>query len=223
MKNETITDNTSKGQQFWVQCERCQNETRHFCRASVEVRRTSPEDDAQVDLQFQIIECQGCGWISFRQSWTSSEDTRLGGEGFEQPVEHVELFPRRSGTKPLEHDYYLPDRVLAIYREVVSALLNEQPILAGIGIRALVEAVCEEKGATEYNLSKRIDQLVTLGELTKDGAEILHGIRLLGNKAAHEVAAPTVEQLKSGMQVAENLLVNVYILKKVAEKLPKKT
>jgi hypothetical protein len=36
-------------------------------------------------------------------------------------------------------------------------------------------------------------------------------------------AAPTVEQLKAGVQVAENLLVNVYILRRIADKLPKKT
>ena len=51
-------------------------------------------------------------------------------------------------------------------------------------MRALVEAVCMEKSASGNNIEKRIDDLVNKGVLTTEGADILHSIRLIGNKAA---------------------------------------
>lgn len=222
MKGERFSNDVSNGSECWAQCERCQNETKHTCQRSRSVEKTDPEGDIHIRLSFEIVECNGCGWISFRQVFKSSEDLEEREDGSTHPVEHVDLFPRRLGTKPIEHDYYLPEAVRGIYLEVLSALRNDQPVLAGIGIRALVEAVCAEKNASGPNLAKRIDSLTVLGVLTPDGAKILHRIRTLGNKAAHEVSAPTSEELRSGLQVAENLLLNAYILSRVAESLPEK-
>ena len=55
-----------------------------------------------------------------------------------------------------------------------------------------------------------------------DGAKILHGTRLIGNQAAHETLPPNHEMLVTAIQVAENLLPNVFILPKIATRLPKR-
>src|SRR5665213_4287430 len=72
---------------------------------------------------------------------------------------------------------------------------NDQPVLTGIGLRALVETICKDKKASGGNLVEKIGSLVSLGVLTADGATILHRIRTLGNDAAHEVKPHTAEQL----------------------------
>jgi len=60
------------------------------------------------------------------------------------------------------------------------------------------------------------------GVLTTEGAEILHSTRLLGNLAAHEVKAHSIEELSAAMDVAEHLLTSVYVLPKRALSLPKR-
>jgi hypothetical protein len=218
---ETFTASQTFGQEYWVPCEKCSQDsqdTKHRVQASFSSKDTSPDGDIHVGADFEIVQCVGCQWISFRQSWWSSEDLDEDGS----PLRSVDLFPARlKGRKPLEHVYYLAGRVKAIYDEMHFALRNGQHILAAIGFRALVEAVADEKGANGGDLKKRIDDLVAKGVLTKAGASILHGIRLLGNRAAHEVAAPSEQQLIAGLIVVENLLSNVFILPEIARRLPK--
>jgi hypothetical protein len=143
------------------------------------------------------------------------------GEGY--PIEKEELYPSRvAGRHKLRQSDCLPTAVSRIYDETHAALCSRQPILAGVGVRALVEAVCKEESAAGSNLENKIDNLVTKGVLTKNGAEILHGLRILGNVAAHEVKPHSERTLSLAMDVVEHLLTDVYILPAATEKLPKR-
>ena len=130
-----------------------------------------------------------------------------------------ELFPSRiEGRKGLGDEiHYLPSTVMQIYKETLLALANQAPILAGIGLRALLETVCKEKNATGKNLLEKIDSLVTSRILTPTSASILHKIRTLGNSAAHEVKPHSEKQLGLAMDIIEHLLNDVYILPKQAD------
>jgi hypothetical protein len=221
--SELHSEDRTKGQKLWLPCERCANSTQHLVHGSIDVEDVNEVADIRVWQSFQIVECLGCRWLSFRHEWSSSDDTEASpSTGDERPVLHEVLYPARlPGQKPLD-DQHLPAKVRGIYEEAHFALRNEQRILAAIGIRALVEAVCAEKSATGRDLNQQIDDLVVRGVLTPDGAKVLHGTRLLGNKAAHEVQPPVREKLVAAFQVAENLLQNVFILPKIAARLPKK-
>lgn len=140
------------------------------------------------------------------------------------PTTHVELYPSRlEGRHKLDKSDLLPKEIIRIYNETHAALCNNLSVLAGIGIRALIETICKEKSAQGSNLEKKIDSLVTMGVLTPDGAEILHSLRILGNEAAHEVKPHTEITLGIAMDVVEHLLKGVYILPAVASKLPTRT
>ena len=106
----------------------------------------------------------------------------------------------------------LPANVRRIYEETIGAMNNDQSVLAGIGIRALIETVCNDRKANGKNLMKRIDDLVKLGVLTAEGAAVLHKLRTLGNSAAHEVKPHTQAQLGLALDVVEHLLNGVYVL-----------
>jgi hypothetical protein len=128
----------------------------------------------------------------------------------EECNESVALYPvRTNGREPLAH--LLPMKVQRIYTESLRALNNEQPVLAGIGIRALVETICKDKAASGNNLEQRINALVMLGVLTPHGRDILHKIRTLGNQAAHEVKPHRPEQLELAIDVCEHILQGVYV------------
>jgi hypothetical protein len=148
----------------------------------------SSEDGRFYWESYEIVTCLGCEDVSFRKNWKSSDDDDVDQNGEVFPANHPELFPpRRAGRKRLKREENLPSSVRNIYHEVHLAISNNQRVLAGIGIRALVEAVCAQKKATGGNLEKKIDDLAAKNVLTASAAEILHRTRLLGNMAAHEV------------------------------------
>ena len=222
---ETITLNKTKDKEYRLPCAKCLGETRHKVLQSVDISGEAPEFEFYYGENFQIVQCQGCDSVSFRKCHSDSEDCSYD-EDTEEPhhIETVELYPRRvAGRHKLRQDYFLPSAVSRIYSETHSALCNEQPILAGIGIRALVETVCKEKAAVGSNLEQKIDNLVANGVLTQAGAETLHSMRILGNEAAHEVKPHSEETLNLAMDVVEHLLNDVYILPAATRKLPKRT
>jgi hypothetical protein len=54
--------------------------------------------------------------------------------------------------------------------------------------------------------------------LTKDGADILHKLRTLGNDAAHEVKPHSLQELGLAFDVVDYLLLGVFILPVNAKK-----
>jgi len=91
--------------------------------------------------------------------------------------------------------HYLPAKVRQNYDETLQALAVQSPVLAGIGLRALLETVCKDRAAVGSDLFKKLDSLVEQRVLTPASATILHKIRALGNAAAHEVKPHCDRQL----------------------------
>lgn len=214
------TYNATKGEQPRLPCETCVASTFHLVLASV--------DDkvgflTQVgSAYYQIVQCQGCRMTTFRKLTKTPDFSRPPSDSRRakriKPVE--ELYPPRNiGRRALKESKQLPEAVGRIYAETFKALIGNQPVLTGIGIRALIETVCKERSAAGRNLQEKIDNLVSLGLLTRDNADFLHGLRILGNEAAHEVIPHSEEKLGIAMEVIEHLLRTVYLLPAKATKL----
>ena len=212
----------NKDKEYKLACIRCDGETYHKVLHSVHVHESENEIDVWSD--FEIVCCQGCKEVSFRSNSMCSEDINYDPETGEQSLdENVGLYPNRlAGRKQVKDMYLLPDEVLKIYKETHGALCGRLNILAGIGIRALVESVCREKEAQGGNLKNKIDDLVIKGVLTRDSADTLHGTRLLGNNSAHETIAASDDELDIAMDIIENLIKNVYVIPQKAKRLNKK-
>jgi len=213
---------TTNNEQLRVACEDCGRETNHKVLRSVEVEGhdvISREFDVDWNVWYQIIECQGCSTVSFRRASENSIDSPFVDENgdAERNVEEKLFPPRDFGRKELADLEYAPERVQTIYRETLRAINGDQPVLAGIGIRALIETVCKAKRAKGHTLYHQIDNLVVLGILSKDGAKTLHKLRVLGNKAAHEVRPHSPKQLSVAIDVVDHLIQGVYILPKRAK------
>jgi Domain of unknown function (DUF4145) len=171
--------------------------------------------------KFQIIQCQGCDDIVFRRTSSNSEDYFHRKDG--TPVHNVKesIFPNpKVKRSPIKDDHLLPSVLFGIYEETLSSLNNNMPILTGIGIRAIVEVVCKELDIVQGNLKRKIDDLVTKQVLTKDGADILHKLRNMGNSAAHEAKPHTGAELDIALDVLDHLLNSVFIIPHHAKKLP---
>lgn len=213
--------NKSAGEVVDVPCIQCRRSTKHKVLVSADL---SGEDwygsnSVQYNVHHQITQCQGCETITFRTSSTNSEDLEYDRNGELEYVETTDFYPSRNeGRTALKDSHLLPSNVRRIYDETLKAMNGDQSVLAGIGLRALIETVCKDRQAAGANLVAKIDSLVTIGVLTQDGAEILHKIRTLANDAAHEVKPHSSEQLGLALDVAEHLLQGVYVLPHYAKK-----
>lgn len=214
--SEVVKLNKSQNEEMKLPCVKCTGKTNHKVLVSVDIR--GEETDGRFSIQwcddYQIVECAGCKTKSFRNVSSNSEDLCQIGDNEWGHDELVNIYPSRiEGRKTLEaEEHYLPNKIRAIYRETNQALNNNSPILAGIGLRALIETICKEKNAEGGNLLKKIDDLVVKQVLTPAGCTILHKIRTLGNEAAHEVKPHSDKQLALAMDVVEHVLNDIYII-----------
>jgi hypothetical protein len=194
-----------------IWCRDCKRETNHAILRCIMRHYADADPDTGFEgwHEYQIAKCRGCDTLCFRSVTKDSEtyDSEYG------VIETIHVFPEPSNARhPIDDYMTLPINLRRIYLETVNSLNLKHPVLAGIGIRAIIETVVKDQQATGKVLQEKIDSLVTTGVLTKSGASILHELRILGNKAAHEVKAHSSKQLLLALDVVENLLKAVYIL-----------
>jgi hypothetical protein len=219
----SVSLNDTQGKERWLPCSECDGKTCH--KVLVSANTLEYLDPAFIDMrqweQYEIVQCQGCKTISFRKNWQSTGELHENEIGDTELDDHETIYPGRvAGRQRLRGSWDLPPQITSIYNETHSALCNELPVLAGAGIRALIEVVCKDKSASGSDLKERIDNLATMGVLTENGAKFLHSLRIMGNKAVHEVKPHGEEELSIAFDVVEHLLQEVYLLPKKAEKLP---
>jgi hypothetical protein len=206
--------NKTQGEEIRVACLRCHGRTIHTVLVSVDREGSEGQYGVDWNENSQIVQCLGCKQISFRVASENSEDYDHDSNGDLYYIETEVLYPHRlEGQRNIGQEIeYLPENVQSIYKETVQALVSGLPVLAGIGLRALIETVCKEKAAEGKDLNTKIDDLLAKGVLNPGGAEVLHHIRTLGNASAHEVKPHSKRRLVLALEVVEHLLRDVYIL-----------
>jgi hypothetical protein len=205
----------NQGNKLYVPCGVCKHLNNHLIVAdvSLEGREDWEDDFFWWDNQYQIVQCLGCETITFRYTHKNSEDMQQTGRDEYESVMQVELYPNpEAGRLPIADVEIVPGDLQRIYEETLKTLNTGQRVLTGMGIRAIVETVCKDRQAKGGDLSKKINDLVSQGVLSQDGATILHKLRTLGNEAAHEVKPHSNVHLGLAMDVIDHLLQGVYIL-----------
>lgn len=227
-----IQINETKGSIVSVICKTCKNLNRHKVILSVDTNGKEDmneghrgEDWYYWNTSYQIIDCQGCGEISFRSEHTNSEymDYETG-ENYATEL----IYPKRNKETWNTKDFHnIPHNLRRIYRETIDCYNNDNLTLCGAGVRALVEGLCKENGILNgeikfekpdgtvesrrtTNLQGKINGLHEKGKLTKENADILHEHRFLGNRAIHELSIPSKEDLSLAIEIVENVFDTLY-------------
>jgi hypothetical protein len=207
-----IENGKKTNQDIDVTCGVCKRTTKHLILRDIYLtgrEETGQEEYYYWNDDYQIIQCKGCETVSFRKTHTNSEDLDSQGDS----SVHIDIYPNpQEGRNPLQDTHLLPSNLFRIYKETLCSLNSGLAVLTGIGIRAIVETVCKDKQANGTDLFHKINDLVNQGVLTRDGADILHKLRTLGNDAAHEVKPHDKVQLGLALDVIDHLLLGVYIL-----------
>lgn len=136
-------------------CGKCKFNTRQKVLSDIELCGVDETKDTFIygwNNQYQIIQCQGCESIIFRQTHMNSEDREYSQEsnGWDanyRLFEDYYLNPERSRISIVD-DHILPDKLQRIYKETLAALNNNSPVLTAIGIRAIIETVCKDKNTS---------------------------------------------------------------------------
>lgn len=195
-------------------CRDCYKNTNHKILA---VETESYRDDYECDISFEILQCLGCDVKSFRRVFYDIESAYPSYDDKWEVPEDITLYPKAvEGHKEISDLWQLPRIVQIIYSEVLIALREDSKVLSGLGLRAAVEAVCNDLNISGRNLEVRINKLATSGYISKNDAERLHGIRFMGNDAAHDIKKPKDESLSVALQIVEHLIASVYILENKA-------
>lgn len=213
-----INIGNKKGKRIVLVCGTCGRDTTHEILLNLDSDDQTPDGDIQWSDSFLTVQCRGCETVSFCIESSNSEDF----DQEDQAIITRRLYPNRiPGRTALQDLYCLPPKLRQVYEETRSALTEELAVLTGIGIRAIVETVCNENRASGRNLFQKITGLVNIGLISVKEAEILHDLRFMGNEAAHKVKAHTQLELNLAFDVVEHLLKTVYILPQQTKRLPK--
>jgi hypothetical protein len=207
-------------------CNVCGGETSHRLRAGYSRTRKicldedgAPLDDPDVfhvrnsaeyslfdagEIRTSIWSCAGCEQETFEWHYIPTGD-ELGG--------NREYYPERTPERP--NDLLQPkpflnmnERLTRIYREIIGCFNADYMVLCSIGLGALLEGICKEKGLsgrTKVNdLIKFVPNLNVIQALI-DFVDAR-------NNAAHQLDAPSREKARLAIEVMEDLLSFLYNL-----------
>lgn len=197
-------------------CPNCQQYTNHSIIAKRETN--SSYDDCHWAIKYYMIKCLGCESYSFKiesHDYESFYCDEYG--GYQHPITEQTSPPYLENHKKLQETYYLPRQIKKVYIETLTAIKSGCYLLAGVGFRAIIEAVCIDKKIAGRNLNNKINSLSKLRLITEKESERLHAVRFLGNDSAHEMAEPKIDVLYVVLEIIEHLLKNIYIIDKVAK------
>ena len=190
-------------------CNICRVRTKHLLRAKY-ARPHFNFDGGYVSENYEnrasIWSCAGCDEVTFEWQQFERQDEKwedvLGG-----------YFPTREEEDSVQRKFFknLNPELNRLYAEVVTCFNEGCLLLCTIGLRGLIEGVCRDKCPTEGNLERKINGLVKfLPSLNL--IEALHGFRVVGNNAAHELEALNRDDAKAAIEVLEDVLNYLYDL-----------
>lgn len=208
----------SSAKTIWSDCRACGRSTRHEVLFQHE-EESNPDFYHEKDT-WQVVRCLGCNTTGFRHRNDDYENVSEDHEGHLRHEIDITAYPRViRNHKKLDSLYFVPSLIRRAYTQTLSAYSEHAFVLASIGLRASIEAVCNHLKLSGNSLEKRIDQLFKGGYVSNGDKKLLHAIRFLGNDAAHEIKEPKESELRVALEIVEHLLNSVFILERKAKSL----
>ena len=204
----TIPESVSENKRIF--CNKCGNETNHILQAEYHTDYPNENPDGSYAfverLGYRFWVCAGCGTGTLEEYYVFD----INNDYDSRPM--VTYYPERTQVHIEAKTFKkLPGRLTDIYREILRAYNGTLRVLCALGIRALLEGICADKGISGDNLKTKIDNMIDI-PLPENIVQNLHSLRFIGNDAAHELEAPSGDELKLAISICEDLLNYVYEL-----------
>lgn len=196
---------------IWSECNHCKRNTKH----KILNKQSIQGDPAEYHYEeiYMMIQCLGCENISFRKESHDYEAYyQISHDEWEHDIS-IDIYPHFiEGHNKLNSIWSIPNIVKSVYEESILAIQEGAFTLAGLGLRATIEAICNEQGIVGKDLQKRINAMVREGLISKKDANRLHSIRFMGNDAAHDIKKAKKASVLIALKIVEHLITTVYIL-----------
>ncbi|MDC2648952.1 DUF4145 domain-containing protein [Bacteroides ovatus] len=187
-------------------CPRCNRKTHHNIHGQEQNVYRNDDEGYYAESTYYIVKCMGCDYVSFLQVNDGDEYMQYNDYGDMESVPEYITYPEHQGHIDPIFSWDIPSPISQIYRESVMALNDKCDLLAAIGFRTTVEAICKEKGITSGKLETKINKLRDKGIITSADCERLHQARFMGNDSTHEMIAPDRSHLLLVLEVVNNIL-----------------
>lgn len=194
-------------------CSECNRRTNHEVIAEESNSYAYEEDGIFGTETYRLVRCCGCDHISFNKENSGSEYFDIDEYGNYVDTPEYISYPIKENEIQAIYSWDIPDIVSVPYHESIRAYNNDCCLLATVGLRTTVEAICKEKGISG-NLKVKINGLLEQGIITKNDCRRLHEMRFSGNSSVHEMEALNRQELLVLIEIVNNMLNNLYILDK---------
>ncbi len=162
---------------------------------------------------YQFWVCRGCDTATLQES---SSLKMLVNETTKQAFWVYTFHPKRATDHFFIKNFIdMPPGLWVIYYELIQSFNAELLILTSIGLRALLEGICVDKGITDKDargLKGKLTELDKRQHLPSGIVKNLDSFKFIGDNAAHKLEAPTIQNLKLAIEVMEELLSFLYSL-----------
>ncbi|THJ32828.1 DUF4145 domain-containing protein [Lampropedia aestuarii] len=203
---------------YSLDCRECHRRTRHEELASFS-EESDPYDYHDM-TSWMIVKCQGCFSHAFLKKYDDYEAYYEDDNGeINHNVEFTTYPPVIAKHRPISNTFNLPIMVRNIYIQTLETLGIKSYLIASIGLRATVEAVCKDLNIPGRNLEVRINNLQKNGHISNTDKKMLHAIRFLGNDAAHDIIEPKKADILIALDIIEHMLNSIYILREKTKNL----
>lgn len=205
-------------------CNSCDRETNQkvLYRTDPIVTRSAHRKHRAVTNIYCVIQCLGCSDVSFLHVEKHTGRLRADTATF------YFNYPETDYSSIDEYDFLieddwgkLPRTIADLYSEIQDAFAFDSAILAGIGLRTLVEAICLDQNISGANLEKKIQGLLAKGLISSAELPILDKLRLIGNFSAHSIKRLPMGKLNYALSIINHILKSIYILPKLDKGLMK--
>lgn len=230
-KNETI-----RGKLY---CRTCKRKNNHKClKVYIESSAQYEDPDFNFTDEHYIIQCLGCDTIAFFREYHDEGMVDYYEDGRVEHSTDKWVYPEEPNDDTLglfiyekRKMSYCPKKIFTLYTQVIDALNMAHYLLSAVGLRMIVESICNELDIAQgprmdgkgipvknkdgedviiKNLEGKINQLKMQGKISEAQMFVLHEIRQLGNVSAHELTVPEHTIVLKGIGVVEHCLIDIF-------------
>ena len=128
---------------------------------------------------------------------------------FETVTSEFVLYPI-TARLPLDN---VPEPVKRAYDQALRCFTSASHEASALMCRRCLEALSKSLGATGRTLEAKLDSLAQKGLIDKRLSEWAHGVRAIGNEAAHDTdTVISIEDARDSLDFTEALLMYVFVL-----------
>jgi hypothetical protein len=211
-----------------LHCNECGGKRKQFIRCEFE--RSGADDETSWSDTAQILECCGCGAISFRirhwfSEWDEFFENDITGQPERVPGIVDDFYPSPLARKLPRWIQELGDPTLRnVLKEVYSNLQADNLISAAMGARLLIDRIMNMTVKDVGGFEKKLERMRSSGLISdNERTHLLSPVVDAGNAASHRAYKPKADHINTMMDTVENLLHRLFVLPKNVKTLKKAT